>query len=200
VNQISNSSRFFVALTGALIVVGATWKVRHPNDATRIASSNASRSVASLRADPKKKARFDEHGSKAPEGKVSGTFEVLISADETATAAVRSPSQVKLRGRITADRHLAAQDFSWILPTSYKVVEGLLIGTIPELQPGQVHEISLTVDRGSEPAQPIVLHVFKLINSEPRGQVAQFNFPEATAKSKAGGTEKAAAPIRDYVQ
>lgn len=202
-NQNSNSSRFFVAMVGALIVVGATWKVRHPNDATRM---EASRSIASLRADPSKQARIASQTSQV-ENKARGSFNVSITADDGLGGAVdpaREPvTRAHLKGKIVADRHIAAHDYTWIVPQNYKVIDGATSGTVPELRPGQSHEVRITVDRGAEPAQPVVLHVFKIIQSEPRGQVAQFDMPDSTTvRATETSREKTSARLRDekYIQ
>ncbi len=202
-NTSSPKSRFFVAMMGALIVVAATWKVRHPSDATR---NEASRSMASIRTDSPKKARLETETGIRKENKVRGSFTVSIVADDglggAADVGAQPATRFHLLGSVTAERHIAPHDFSWIVPQNYKVIDGAATGTIPELKPGQTHEVRITVDRGNEPPQPIVLHVFKMINSEPRGQVAQFDISIAPNGKSPDPTNEKAARLRDdrYVQ
>ena len=175
----SQSSRFLVALGGALVVVAATWAVRHPSDATRSDNRNPS----SLKMDSAKKSRIDQYAETPREGKAGGSFGVAISADDgqggTIEGLAQSAQRFRLKATVTAQRHIASHEFTWIFPTTYKVIDGVAVGSVPELQPGQRHELSITIDRGTEPVQPIVLHVFKIVNSEPRGQIAQFDIPPA---------------------
>ena len=185
-SQNSQVTRFVIAMVGALVVVTATWKVRHVSDATRAGATRKqpTRNVASIRADAAKKARFQQV-EMGTEGKVSGSFTVRVTGDDGAGGALEalpSPaSRVRLRGVVRADRRTPAQEFSWIFPPTYKTVSGAANGSIPELQAGQSHEVTIMIDRGSEVVQPIVFHVFKIINSEPRGQVTQFDIPNPTS-------------------
>lgn len=170
-SQPSTTSRFIVAMTGSLLVVGATWMVRHPSDATRLPSLRA---PASVRVDGLKKTRLNPVTEISREGKATGSFELSLAGESAADG-------VHLTGTVTADQPLAGHEFSWILPRGYRVVAGPKSGLVPDLQTRQVHTLSITVDRGQEPEQPIVLHVFRLVNSEPLGQVAQFDFAAPTA-------------------
>lgn len=206
-NQYSNSARFLIAMTGAVVVAFATWKMRHPADATRtVQRKPVARSVASLRADEAKKARLERQAVLQPEGKATGSFSVFISGDDGTGASLesktRTASRVHLRGTINAERATLAQEFSWIFPKGYRVLAGATTGLVPELQAGQNYEVSITIDRGGETLQPIVLHVFKLVGNEPRGQVAQFDIPDSSVvKPKSGSTaDKGASVIQDYVQ
>lgn len=171
-------------MTGALIVVAATWSVRHPNDATRMARTRTPASIEhGLRLETTKQRRLDQAVPTEAIGKVSGSFSVTIRGDDGSGGALEkmneAASHVRLRGTIAADRPLAGHEYSWILPNGYRASEGSLTGSVPDLQPGQTFEIAITVDRDQTPLQPIVLHVFKLVNSEARGQVAQFDIPDA---------------------
>src|SRR4051812_38339059 len=117
VNGNSKTARFIVGMTGALIVVGATWVVRHPSDATRMEATLATtRSLASLRTDSVKLARLDAASRPQNENKARGSFALSISADDGfGGAAPQSPTRLHLKGRITAERHIAEHDFTWIL-------------------------------------------------------------------------------------
>ncbi len=205
----SNASRFVIAITGASLVVFATWKVRHSSDASRaVAHKTIARSVAALRTDETKKARIQQSSDARPEGKATGNFSVSITGDDTGGGSLetmpRAATRFRLHGMINAERELPSHEFSWILPKNYRVLNGSLTGVIPNLAAGQMHEVSIVVDRGAEILQPVVLHVFKLVGAEPRGQVAQFDIPDPLiAKPRdAANASKGAASIRDqsYVQ
>ncbi len=204
--SVSPTTRFFVALSGSLLVVGATWMVRHPSDATR--SDTALRGPASHRHDAAKKRRLDQHEETPSVGKVAGAFRIAIVGDDgNGTALSELPDvaeQVRLKATITAERHVASHEFTWIFPNTYKVISGVPSGVTPELHPGDTMEVSIVLNRGQEPIQPIVLHVFKMVNSEPRGQIAQFDIPgpgaRARVPSESSSSGMGRAPEHKYVQ
>ena len=119
-NQNSKAARFLIALSAALLVVSATWFVRHPSDATRTDPTR------SLRADIQKSKRL-ESSSKEKEltvSKVSSTFSLSIIAEST------TPT-LHLKGRITAARPIESHEFSWILPRGYRILSGASSGSTP---------------------------------------------------------------------
>lgn len=182
-NKTSPATRFLVALSGSLLVVGATWMVRHPSDATR---ADSSRAPASNRFDTAKKRRLDEHQEAPATGKITAAFRISIVGMDSNGLSLSELSetaeQVHLKATITADQHVAPHEFNWIFPDTYRVLGGNPKGMTPELHPGDSFDVSLVLHRGQEPVQPIVLHVFKIVNSEPRGQVAQFDIPVPGAR------------------
>lgn len=201
-NQPSTGSRFTVALVGALLVVGATWMVRHPSDATRLPGLRA---PASVRAEDSKKHHFAHKDSNPAAGKATADFQLTVQGDDGAGGALDNSStpaaHFRLTGTIKASQALSSHEFSWILPNGYRVVDGATSGRVPDLQPGESRQLTITIDRGSEPAQPIVLHVYHLVNSEPRGQVAQFDLPVPGAlRVPADSIQKQSLSNQDYVQ
>lgn len=200
-NQHSNSARFMTAMAVALIVVGATWMVRHPSDATRITGLRAP--ASKLRADSIKSQRLQRANQAHEQGKVTGSFSVSIAGDDGMGQEIKpdQPGRLRLRGVITADRPLPAQEYSWIIPPEYRVVGGVMKGSVPELQAGQQHSVAILLESSLAPSRPIVLHVFKLINAEPRGQIAQFDVGAIAQLPKSADTAKTQniAPT-DYVQ
>lgn len=200
-NQPSTASRFTVAMIGAFLVVGATWMIRHPSDATRLSGL---RLPASVRAEESKKIRFTKESDHAA-GKATGNFQLSIQADDGSGGPLETLStpanRFRLTGIITASQALSSQEFSWILPYGYRVIDGVASGHIPDLQPGQVHQVSITIERANEPVQPVVLHIFHLVNAEPRGQVAQFDLPVPGApRNPAENFQKPNGPHQGYVQ
>lgn len=170
-NQPSTLTRIAISFAAALLVVGATWLVRHPNDATRgLASTNS----PARRTDMTKQNRIDAHTQAHSKGelhgKVTGTFSVEIQHDSK-----NESEEIHLRGVVHADRAVSGHEFSWILPEGYRVLSGLSSGQIPNLGAGETHSMTLVLKRETSNRKPIVLHVFKLVDSEPKGQVAQYD-------------------------
>jgi len=182
--QVTRPVKILVASATTLLVTGLIWSVKHQASETR-----QDRHPASHNTEPNKKAKQTVGHEHHLEGKVGSGLSIRISGknsngDELTTADQATydlvNSRFTLTGKIIATRHMAAQEFNWIFPQTYQVVTGAASGNIPELQPGQEHQVWLTLDRGADPEQPVVLHVFKLVNSEPRGIVVQYDFPPRT--------------------
>lgn len=190
--SVTRPIKIMVATATTLLVMGLVWSVKHPNSNQANSNQNShdqqtpQRSPASHNSDPNKKAKQTSGNQHIDMGKTTAGLsiqisgknsngEVLASVDNATYDLVNS--RFTLTGKIVANRHMAAQDFNWIFPQTYKVIEGGATGTIPELHPGEEHSISITLDRGLEPEQPVVLHVFKIVNSEPRGTIVQYDFP-----------------------
>ncbi len=184
--SITRPMKLMVATASTLLVVGLTWSAKH-QDATGLTGK---RGPASHNTEPVKKAKQNKVPQATGEGKLGSGLSIKIvgknSNGETLAGVDNATydlvnSRFTLNGKITAVRHMAAQDFNWIFPQTYKVIAGASSGNVPELHPGQEYEVSITLDRGVEPEQPVVLHVFKVVNSEPRGTVVQFDFPARTS-------------------
>jgi len=190
-NKLSRPHKILVAAATTLLVTGLLWSIRHPeNSQLSPSDSHSHRGPASHNADPHKQKREIDSNT-PPQGKAANGHAVTIVARNSRGETISLPvdgdfskydlvnSQFTLTATITANRHMASHDFSWIFPQTYRVVSGSSVGVVPELQPGQIHTIEISLDRGTEPEQPIVLHVYKLVNSEPRGTIVQFDFPKA---------------------
>ncbi|MBN8540567.1 MAG: hypothetical protein J0L82_09290 [Deltaproteobacteria bacterium] len=182
--QITRPVKVIVATATTLLVTGLIWSVKH-----QASDSRQDRGPASHNTEANKKSKQTVDHQHQLEGKVGSGLSIKIygknsNGDELATADQATydlvNSRFMLTGKVVATRHMAAQEFTWIFPQSYQVIAGTATGTIPELQPGQEHQISITLDRGAEPEQPVVLHVFKVVNSEPRGTIVQYDFPPRT--------------------
>lgn len=173
-NQPSTVTRIAISFAVALLVVGATWLVRHPNDATR---GPASANNPARRTDTTKQDRIDAHtrahSTGELHGKVTGTFSIEIRRDSKDESEV-----ISLRGVVSADRAISGHEYSWILPEGYRVVSGSASGQVPELNAGETHTMTLHLKRETSDRKPIVLHVFKWVDSEPKGQVAQYDDAE----------------------
>lgn len=210
-NQISRPEKILVAAATTLLVTGLVWSVRHQDAPAAISSQTSSvRGPASHNVDPSKRERELEK-KPSPQGKAGAGHSIKIEAKNGQGVPISLPadgdfskydlinSRFTLTATIAANRHMAAHDFSWIFPQTYKVISGTSVGVVPELQPGQTHQIELSLDRGSEPEQPIVLHVYKLVNSEPRGTVVQFDFPREV-KKQTSKSSKIDLSNEDFVQ
>lgn len=182
--QVTRPIKILVASATALLVTGLIWSVKH-----EASGSRQDRGLASHNSEPDKKAKQTVGHQHQLEGKLGSGLSIKITGknsngDELMTADQATydlvNSRFTLTGKIVATRHMASQDFNWIFPQTYQVIAGTATGVVPELKPGQEHQISITLDRGTEPEQPVVLHVFKVVNSEPRGTIVQYDFPPRT--------------------
>lgn len=168
-------NRFYFQLIRAtsfsLILVAAFLSIQ--NRDRRPASFNSDKSVSQTINDP----------GRGFQGKSVNGHLISITAASVPPElqAVRRP--ITLHAVITVNRHVAQHDYAWIFPDEFQIIDGSSVGTVPELHPGQQFEIKITLERGDAPNRPVVLHVYKLINSEPRGTIAQYDFPD-TAKDK----------------
>jgi hypothetical protein len=179
--QVTRPVKVLVASAMALLVTGLVWSVKNQSSNPR-----QDRDPASHNSEPNKKSRQTVGHQHQIEGKMGSGLSIKIfgknsNGDDLTTADQATydlvNSRFTLYGKIVATRHMAAQDFNWIFPQTYQIVAGTASGIVPELKPGQEHQISITLDRGTEPEQPVVLHVFKVVNSEPRGTIVQYDFP-----------------------
>jgi hypothetical protein len=182
--QIARPVKIIFATATTLLVTGLIWSVKH-----QAGVKPEDRGPASHNSDTLKRSKQTVGHQHQIEGKMGSGLSIKISGKnsngEELTAADQATydlvnSRFMLTGKIVATRHMAAQEFTWIFPQTYQVIAGTATGTVPELHPGQEHQVSITLDRGAEPEQPVVLHVFKVVNSEPRGTIVQYDFPPRT--------------------
>lgn len=185
-NKLSRPHKILVAAASTLLVTGLVWSVRHPQSSAP--HPHSERGPASHNVDSHKQKR-ELDGNSSHQGKAGNGHSITISAKNSQGEPMALPanadlakydlvnSRFTLTATITANRHMATHDYAWIFPQTYRVVSGSSVGVLPELKPGQIHTIEISLDRGTEPEQPVVFHAYKLVNSEPRGTVVQFDFP-----------------------
>lgn len=80
-----------------------------------------------------------------------------------------------LKGQIRAFQPLAGYRFAWILPSEDRITEGVATGIVPGLSAGDSLDLKIQVERAANSTGAIVLHVYQLINGEPRGVLAQWD-------------------------
>ncbi len=97
-----------------------------------------------------------------------------------------------LRGQIRAEHVLSGYQFAWIVSDSDRIVEGAATGSVPAMNAGDTFDIKIQVASAPQSKNPIVLHVYQLINGEPRGIIAQWDFPTNRNTELNGAGEKAA--------
>ena len=139
----------------------------------------------------------------------TGTTSSQSKPTPRSTPAVRKPStnvrvsieQIEqtlptlgLRGQIRAEHALSGYQFAWIVSDGDKIVDGVAAGSVPAMNAGDTLDIKIQLDPAPHSKNPIVLHVYQLINGEPRGVIAQWDFPtnRSTDQGAAGNGEKAA--------
>lgn len=192
---ISKSSRIAVGLITAILVMSAAWMVRHR-------SAPVHQTPVATGVDAAKQARLTARAP-AAEAKATNGFSLALAASDLETGgALQSTSRlVRLSVTLKAEQPMSGHEFNWILPAGYVVTDGAAAGILPTLAPTQTHTLSVVVNRGSFAAQPVVLHVFRLVKAEPIGQVAQFDFPMAESRSGASTAPAVKiAPGQRYMQ
>lgn len=109
-----------------------------------------------------------------PIRKPSGIVDVSISAPNQEGAV--NGSFIHLEGTIEAQQDLESIRFAWLLPSSgVEVVNGPIEGDIISLKNGEQTTVRLNVRSYSDENQRIHLHVYKIVNGEPMGKMAQYN-------------------------
>lgn len=97
-----------------------------------------------------------------------------------------------LRGQIRAEHALSGYRFAWIVSDSDRIVDGVATGSVPAMNPGDTLDLKIQVALAPQSKNPVVLHVYQLINGEPRGVIAQWDFPISRTAEQGGNGEKAA--------
>lgn len=197
----SKLHKLSVALWVSVAVMTVSWAMRHHQiGQTQTLASIGAKDQAAKR---KRLGADDRH----TEAKATTSFSMAIAnAASSASASANSAStRISLTATISADKAMEQYEYNWILPRGYAVVGGPAAGQVPTIEAGGKRELTVTIDRGTEPAQPIVLHVFRLVRNEPVGQVAQFDFPsnDTTVPNKAtsdAGKSIQVDSSRGYVQ
>jgi hypothetical protein len=120
--------------------------------------------------------------------KASGILEVEITSPEKTN--VQAGSVLSLEAKVESLANTDDLKFAWILPAGVTIVSGPQEGTLGSMAEGQSTVIRLAVQTQTAENRQIHLNVFKLVDGEPLGKVAQFNTVdqasiEAAAKSKA---------------
>lgn len=129
-------------------------------------------------------------------GKPSGLVEVeiqLLRKSENSDGAV-----LELEAQIEAQSDLQNMKFGWILPKDgVTILSGPDSGDIGTLNAGQQTSLKLTIQTATRENRQIHLNVFKLVDGEPNGKMAQYNTVnqeaiEADIRSKAETLNRAA--------
>jgi hypothetical protein len=153
ISKASYKSRLVLALSISFLVVSAVWSMSKQEP---------------VRHDENKHSRVEEHGEHLHQSaKAGSSFAITLSSDDG----------VHLVATITANRHIAPHDYSWVLPEGYVLTSGSEVGVVPELRPGDTHKLAISFDGGNQSDRPIVLHVYKVVNAQPIGLLAQYDPP-----------------------
>lgn len=153
------------------LIMAAAWTIEKRIDPIGMLKT---REPASVSDDTKLKHETlhrDFHAS-AVHGKPSPLVDVTIESPESAVAG----GTMELVAKIKAKQDLEALRFAWFLPRSgVRWVNGPLEGDIISLKAGEETSLHLRVETETVENRRIHLHVYKLVNGEPMGKMAQFN-------------------------
>lgn len=166
----SPQARILVSTLTAAITMAVAWSIMH-TPIRKPASTDATSS----------------HSKPAPTiRKPSANISVAIDQIE------QTLPTLGLRGQIRAEHALSGYQFAWIVSDSDKIVDGAATGSVPAMNAGDTLDIKIQVAPAPYSKNPIVLHVYQLINGEPRGVIAQWDFPTNRTAEQNGTGEKAA--------
>lgn len=84
----------------------------------------------------------------------------------------------ELEANIEARGDLDDLRYSWLLPEGVTLSTGSLDGTLASLKTGEHTTLTASFVSGSDENRQIHLHVYKMVNGEAQGQMAQFNSTE----------------------
>ncbi|MBK7889466.1 MAG: hypothetical protein IPJ84_01035 [Bdellovibrionales bacterium] len=175
----SPQARILVSTLTAAITMVVAWSIMHApirNPASADAATSASsQSKPTPRSTPT---------VRKPSTSVSVSIEQIEQTLPT----------LGLRGQIRADHALSGYQFAWIVSDGDKIVDGVAAGSVPAMNAGDTLDIKVQVAPAPHSKNPVVLHVYQLINGEPRGVIAQWDFPtnRSAEQGAAGNGEKAA--------
>jgi hypothetical protein len=127
--------------------------------------------------------------------KASGILDVEITAPAKGVAG--TGSIIDLEARVEAQSNLDGLKYVWILPTDgVTIISGHQEDDIGSMTEGQTTVIHLSVQSQTAENRQIHLNVFKMVDGEPLGKMAQYNTVnqesiEALAQSKAAALQNA---------
>jgi hypothetical protein len=86
-----------------------------------------------------------------------------------------SKGLLELTATVSSLAHLDEVQYAWLLPEGMTIVTGTATGKLGTLIEGASATIHLTLNNSLKINRQIHLHVYRLINGEANGQMAQFN-------------------------
>lgn len=139
----------------------------------------------------KAKKVFDSKPEAHTMNKGGGPVDIVISAPVKG-------SVTQLEAKITASMDADSLKFAWNLPDGVNVSAGAVEGEIGAIKAGETITIHLSYSSSTEENRQIHLNVFKMVDGEAHGQVAQYNTAnqemiEAELKTKAEMFERSTA-------
>jgi hypothetical protein len=113
-------------------------------------------------------------------GKTQGPIDVQITAVNPNPA---SPGSVlELEGHIDAKSDISDLQFAWLMPEDGVAIEaGESEGQIGTLRAGDEMTLHFSVRQLSESNRQVHLHVFRMVNGEAMGRMAQYNTVDQAA-------------------
>lgn len=177
----SPQARILVSTLTAVITMAVAWSVMHAP-----IRMPASKDVASAQSKLTAHSQSKSSRSTSTIHKPSASVSVVIDQIE------QTLPTLGLRGQIRAEHALSGYQFAWIVADSDRIVDSAVTGSVPTMSAGDTFDIKIQVAPSPQSKSPIVLHVYQLINGEPRGVIAQWDFPTNRRAEQSGTGEKAA--------
>jgi hypothetical protein len=106
------------------------------------------------------------------QGKGSSMLTVEIAP---VAAGADATSALELEAKVQALQDIDGLEYTWLLPDGVTAVGGAVEGTLGTLANGAETKLRLSVISSSADNKQIHLHVFKRVNGEAMGQMAQYN-------------------------
>lgn len=153
-----------VAITGASIFLKSE-KNRGP----------ASTDAALLQIQKREILRGPGGGYRIPvSGKSNGMMAIAITAP--GKGAVGRGTVIDLKADIEARSDLQGLKYLWILPKDgVRLVSGAMEGDLGSLASGQLASVEISVISDTDENRRVHLHVYKVVDGENMGQMAQYN-------------------------
>jgi hypothetical protein len=106
--------------------------------------------------------------------KGGGSLDLMITRSDS-TAPLLTGSTGEFTGSITALADLADLEYIWILPDGARAVDGSVEGNLGTLHAGEKRTLTLSIESLTTENRQVYLHVYRLMNGEAVGQIAQYN-------------------------
>lgn len=169
----SPQARVLVSTLAAAITMAIAWSIMHaPTRTPASTEATSSHSKETLRS------QSETSLAKSSVHKPSANLSVTIDQIE------QTFPTIGLRGQIRAERPMSGYQFVWIVSDGDKIVEGTAAGSVPTMNAGDTFDIRLQVTPAPGSNNPVVLHVYQLVNGEPRGVIAQWNVPSGESSER----------------
>lgn len=108
-----------------------------------------------------------------PPGKATSSFQVIMQVVQGAADGINSP--YVLEAEINSVTDTEEVQYTWLLPPGVDLVSGQIEGSLADLKAFEKKSVRIELKNHRRDNQQIHLHVFKTLNRENVGFMAQFN-------------------------